>query len=193
MWQPWHSDPRETADTLYLQADDIKNEDRDYFDKHYHFSSYDNYLLGFLGRVKFLREKLKWLFDLINIFNFAYKFIKLQLCRQNSYRFIDKTPPNAFRISFLEKLYPDAKFIYLQREAEANIESLVQAWNAPKRFQFKYRKYLNEKIEKYIKINFEDLLSEPDKTMSQICDFISIDYDKSMKKLVAEMPRVNSD
>ena len=248
MWQPWHSDPRETADTLYLQADDIKNEDRDYFDKHYHFSSYDNYLLGFLGRVKFLREKLKWLFDLINIFNFAYKFIKLQLCRQNSYRFIDKTPPNAFRISFLEKLYPDAKFIYLQREAEANIESLVQAWNAPKRFQFKYRKYLNEKIgsepniegyegsvwkfampngfeefwsgykledickfqyqktheainislsqieqEKYIKINFEDLLSEPDKTMSQICDFISIDYDKSMKKLVAEMPSVNSD
>ena len=46
----------------------------------------------------------------------------------------------------MKKLYPDAKFIYLKRSAEANIKSLMNAWNAKKRFQFRYRTYLNETL-----------------------------------------------
>ena len=78
----------------------MKASDREYFDRHYHFSSYDNYLLGFLSRVKFLRERLRFLFDLMNIFNYVYKYLKLKLTQKEAYRFIDKTPPNAFRILF---------------------------------------------------------------------------------------------
>ncbi len=248
MWQPWHRDANELADTIYLKAEDLKGCDRSYFDKHYHFSSYDNYFLGFLGRVKFLRQKLKWIFDLMNILNFIYKSIKLTLSKQNLYRFIDKTPPNAFRIPFLADLYPDAKFIYLKREPEANLNSLMKAWNAPRRFQFKFREYLNaimggepeikgysgkvwkfampkgfkklwqgfslEEIcefqysethkainnslrdihgNRFIEINFEDFLADPDNKIKYLCDFLDINYSKQMQKLVQKMPRVNSD
>ena len=49
MWQSWHRDTRESADTLYLNDNDFKESDRNYFDNLYHFSSFDNYFLGFLG------------------------------------------------------------------------------------------------------------------------------------------------
>ena len=45
-----------------------------------------------------------------------------------NYRIVDKTPPNIFRIDFLAKLYPDAKFIYLTRDGNDNINSLISAW-----------------------------------------------------------------
>jgi len=145
MWQPWHRDERETADTVYLTEKDIKPNDREYFDQHYHFSSYDNYFFGELGRVRLLRNTFKPLFDLINIFNYAYKYLKLSV-KDLTYRIIDKTPPNCFRIEYLAALYPDAKFIYISRNGLDNSSSLMNAWRSKKKFQFKYRKYLQETI-----------------------------------------------
>lgn len=159
MWQPWHRDKRETADTVYLTDKDIKPGDREYFDKHYHFSAYDNSSLGELSRIRLLRNTLKPLFNLINIFNYAYKYLKLSIyesflntqpTERNSknltYRIIDKTPPNCFRIEYLAALYPEAKFIYITRNGLDNTSSLMNAWRSKKKFQFKYRKYLQERI-----------------------------------------------
>jgi hypothetical protein len=150
MWQPWHRDPRETADTVVLKAEDVKEGDREHFDKHYHFSAYNNQILGELSRIRFLRNRLSLVFNLINVSNYLCKWLKLWIFKRQSdgkpgtYRIIDKTPPNCFRVEYLAKLYPDAKFIYITRDGLDNTSSLMNAWRSKQKFQFRYRKYLEE-------------------------------------------------
>ncbi len=45
-------------------------------------------------------------------------------------RFLEKTPKNALRIPFLQRLFPDALFVHLQREREANLSSLIEGWRS---------------------------------------------------------------
>lgn len=47
-----------------------------------------------------------------------------------SIRFLEKTPKNALRIAFLRAIFPSARFIYLQREARANISAIMEAWKS---------------------------------------------------------------
>jgi len=41
---------------------------------------------------------------------------------------LEKTPRNALNVPFLLRVFPDARFIYLYRDARATIASLVEAW-----------------------------------------------------------------
>lgn len=50
--------------------------------------------------------------------------------QSSNVRFLEKTPKNALRIPFLRKLFPKAMFIYLHRQAEPNIGSIMDAWNS---------------------------------------------------------------
>lgn len=45
-------------------------------------------------------------------------------------RFLEKTPKNALRIPFFKAIFHDAKFIFLQREARANISAIIEAWRS---------------------------------------------------------------
>ncbi len=45
-------------------------------------------------------------------------------------RFLEKTPKNSLRIDFLNKLFPDARFIYLVRDPKENVASIMQAWRS---------------------------------------------------------------
>lgn len=45
-------------------------------------------------------------------------------------RFLEKTPKNALRIPFLKRVFPDAKFIFLHRDARANISAIIEAWRS---------------------------------------------------------------
>ena len=45
-------------------------------------------------------------------------------------RLLEKTPKNALRVPFLLEVFPDAQFIFLQRERRANLSSMMQAWRA---------------------------------------------------------------
>jgi len=47
-----------------------------------------------------------------------------------SVRLLEKTPKNALRVPFLLEVFPDAQFIFLQREPRANLSSMMQAWRA---------------------------------------------------------------
>ena len=51
-------------------------------------------------------------------------------------RLIDKTPRNALRIDFVEALFPDACYVFLQRDGRDNVNSLINAWRTPR-----YRTY----------------------------------------------------
>ena len=45
-----------------------------------------------------------------------------------SVRLLEKTPKNALRVPFLLEVFPDAQFMFLQREPRANLSSMMQAW-----------------------------------------------------------------
>jgi hypothetical protein len=47
-----------------------------------------------------------------------------------SVRLLEKTPKNALRVPFLLEVFPDAQFIFLQRDLRANLSSMMQAWRA---------------------------------------------------------------
>jgi hypothetical protein len=45
-------------------------------------------------------------------------------------RFLEKTPKNALRIPFIQRLFPDARFIHLWRDPRENISSIIEAWRS---------------------------------------------------------------
>ena len=45
-------------------------------------------------------------------------------------RFLEKTPKNALRIPFLNRVFPDARFIVLWREPHENLGSIIDAWRS---------------------------------------------------------------
>jgi hypothetical protein len=45
-----------------------------------------------------------------------------------SLRFLEKTPKNALRQPFLEKVFPGALYVYLFRDPRSNISSMIEAW-----------------------------------------------------------------
>lgn len=51
-------------------------------------------------------------------------------------RLIDKTPRNALRVSFVDALFPDARYVHLVRDGRENVNSLLNAWRTPR-----YRTY----------------------------------------------------
>jgi hypothetical protein len=45
-------------------------------------------------------------------------------------RFLEKTPKNSLRVSLMNRLFPDALFVWNRREPEPNIDSLIAGWQA---------------------------------------------------------------
>lgn len=43
-------------------------------------------------------------------------------------RFLEKTPRNALNIPFLNRIFPDARFVFLFRDPRQNIHSIMEAW-----------------------------------------------------------------
>lgn len=49
-------------------------------------------------------------------------------------RLLEKTPENCLRLPFLRTLFPDARVIFLTRDARANVHSLLEGWRQPHLF-----------------------------------------------------------
>jgi hypothetical protein len=49
-------------------------------------------------------------------------------------RLLEKTPENCLRLPFLLALWPDARILYLTREARSNVNSLLEGWRQPHLF-----------------------------------------------------------
>ena len=45
-------------------------------------------------------------------------------------RFLEKTPKNALRIPFFDRVFPDAQFIFLWRDPRENLSSIMEAWRS---------------------------------------------------------------
>jgi hypothetical protein len=45
-------------------------------------------------------------------------------------RMLEKTPKNALRIPFLDRVFPDARYIWLYRDPRENLSSMIEAWRS---------------------------------------------------------------
>lgn len=45
-------------------------------------------------------------------------------------RILEKTPKNALRVPFFQRIFPDARFIFLWRDPRENISSMIEAWRS---------------------------------------------------------------
>ncbi len=58
------------------------------------------------------------------------QYVRMGTARPRSLRLLEKTPKNALRIPFLKAVFPDAKFVFLHREAAPNISAIMEAWQS---------------------------------------------------------------
>jgi sulfotransferase family protein len=63
----------------------------------------------------------------------AYLNLAIRLFARGG-RFVDKTPANCLRVSYLEALFPGATFVFLRRRGADNVSSLMEGWRARPRF-----------------------------------------------------------
>lgn len=47
-----------------------------------------------------------------------------------AFRLLEKTPKNALRVAFLDAVFPDALYVYLYRDPEENLSSLIEGWQS---------------------------------------------------------------
>ncbi|MFC6041830.1 TIGR03032 family protein [Nocardioides hankookensis] len=45
-------------------------------------------------------------------------------------RLLEKTPKNSLRVPFLDAAYPDARFVYVQRDPRESLSSMIAAWES---------------------------------------------------------------
>lgn len=87
--------------------------------------------LGYMTREHILKnKKLNWALPVITRSNLLFKKIL-----HPEYRMVEKNPRHCFRISFLNKLFPDCQFIYLTRDGRTNISSLIEGWKRPNNYK----------------------------------------------------------
>lgn len=54
--------------------------------------------------------------------------------RPREIRFLEKTPKNMLRVPMLARIFPDALYVHLTRNAPGNIDSLIEGWRAADHF-----------------------------------------------------------
>lgn len=117
-------------------------------------------------------------------------FYGLWAQRYGKHRWGDKTPTYRAHLPVIERSLPEARFIHLIRDGRDvalsyqglwfgpgdDIEAQAQFW----RDQIAVTRQLGAQVQHYLEVRYEDLLLDTVKTLTRICDFIEIPYDKRM-------------
>ena len=89
--------------------------------------------------------------------------------------------------------YPFAKFIHLIRDPRDQYEAILNKSNKPQflgvataRWMYSATLAKNNQTKfpgRYLVIRYEDLVSEPEKTIQAVCEFLEVEYDLAMVKM----------
>lgn len=103
--------------------------------------------------------------------------------------FLDKTPANALVLPFMERVYPDAKFIVLTRHPAAifasyansffdgDFESAVNFNPIISRYVPAIADFLRNASAPHLHVRYEDLVSDPEGTLERISTFLDIPFE----------------
>jgi hypothetical protein len=112
-----------------LSPDDLSDSDKSMLLNLFHQHSFKSRFIGQLVN-KAVRKysATRWLARYLAKINALFK--------TESYRLVEKTPRNCFKIDLLNQLFPDAYFIFIKRDGRSNISSLIQGWKKRKKEAF---------------------------------------------------------
>src|SRR6185312_1241794 len=109
--------------------------------------------------------------------------------KENIVWLVDKNPIYSLFINDLIEVFPEAKFIHLIRDYRDNIISSRKSFGQKdvatlaKRW-VKYNDIIHKSNKKrptiFYRIRYEDLVTSPEKYVSEICDFLKVEFDTQM-------------
>ena len=111
------------------------------------------------------------------------------LATSESSYFLDKTPANALVLPFLQRLYPDAKYVVLTRHPLAVFSSYANSffngdWEAAHGFNPILERYvpamatfLRERPVPLLRVAYDDLVTEPEPQLERIFAFLGLEHE----------------
>src|SRR5262249_16648753 len=107
-------------------------------------------------------------------------------CRKPSVRYVcEKTPRHVFKYNAISALYPDAKFVFMTRNPRDVVASLKRRGHSVDAAINRWR-VDNEAVIRRVRnfrahlVIFEHLVGNPEATLSPVCKFLDLDYEKGM-------------
>jgi len=113
-----------------LTESDLNPSNKEFLFDEFHKFTFNNYYLGSFLRQYGLKNEV--LLDFIGQENLIFKSLFV-----HNYRIVEKSPKTCFRIPFINKLFPDCKFIFLKRDGRSNINSLIEGWKRSEKYRRK--------------------------------------------------------
>ncbi len=105
----------------------------------------------------------------------------------NAKYFLDKTPRYHVYADEIIRIFPEGKFIFLFRHPLAVFASILETWRAAHLFRYDLYTGLPSLIDaseknagSCLSIRYEELIENPEKEISKICDYLEIEYDARM-------------
>ena len=149
IWKRFYQITGKSFEDEILTDKDLDFKSKDFLLNEFNKSAINNYIIGYITREYLLKRKELTPFSNILVgLNSIYKNLFL-----NEYRIVEKTPKNCFRISFVNKLFENCKFIFLKRDGRSNINSLMEGWKAKDKYIRGQAKEINLNIKGYSERN----------------------------------------
>ena len=111
---------------------------------------------------------------------------------QGKVRWGEKTPGNLFYADIINEMFPDACFIHMVRDPRPGVYSMERVWFFPEDIIFNAlsrhkhmtvgRQTLENAVpaDRIMTLRYEDLVAEPERIVSEVCEFIGEEYEPGM-------------
>lgn len=162
-----------------------ENPQKDFFQAIVQFATWDD--------VNISAAEYRAALDGIRPFTFSdgvRTFYQLYASRHGKRRWGDKTPVYALHLPEIAAALPEARFIHLIRDGRDVTLSVRPLWFAPGRDiqslarDWKQRiettRELSGRARNYLEIRYEDLVRNPERELTRVCQFIDLQYDPLM-------------
>jgi len=121
----------------------------------------------------------------------AYRaFYAAYAARFSKPRYGDKTPIYVFHMQKIQELFPEAVFIHIIRDGRDAAMSLEKQWFSPGKGIAAQAKMWADfvaaarasatHVSRYLEVKFEDLILSTERTLSNVCEFIGVDFAPAM-------------
>lgn len=132
-----------------------------------------------------LNKKIDWAVLLETILR--YYGVKSEACPV----FGDKTPGYVLHLPLLRSIWPNIRMVHIIRDPRDYAASVKKAWGmsltrAAYRWSCTMKqasKYQQDFPENYLEVRYEDLLSDSDKLIATICEFIGCKFEPELSEL----------
>jgi len=108
----------------------------------------------------------------------------------------DKTPVNTLHLRWIDRVFPDARYIHMIRDGRDAISSYVKAgiysnvdeaahrWSNSVTMGCEFGK---DNPERYLEVRYENLVQNPDKEIQRVCRFLGLTFSPNMLRFQDEV------